>query len=249
MKVLLVGGSGLVGSSIAPYLLRRHEVRVLDIHPPDREGIEFVRGSICDAEVVARALEGCDTFINMVMKGPQRGTSTEQSIELIVSNYEVNTLGLHLLLYGAQQVGIRYGVHTSTMTVHDRNRTWYGQEEGLPLDSPSVYGLTKGLGEDICRYFARWFDMSIVALRITGPRRRTDYLTERRGRSADFQGPIFATDEEDLARAYLSAFEVAAVGHGRFEAIFIAGDEGEQHHNLTKARRVLGWVPESQRYI
>lgn len=126
------------------------------------------------------------------------------------------------------------------MTVHDRNRTWYGQEEELPLDSPSVYGLTKGLGEEICGYFARWFDMSIVALRITGPRGRTDCLTERRGRSADFQGPIFATDEEDLARTYLSALEVASVGHGRFEAVFIAGDSGEQHNDLTKARRVLG---------
>ena len=106
-------------------------------------------------------------FINLVMNGAQGGASTEQSIPLIMSNYEVNTLGLHVLLYTAQELGIRRGVHTSTMSVHYRARTWYHQEESVPLDSPSVYGLTKSLGERICAYFAQWFDMNIIALRIT----------------------------------------------------------------------------------
>ena len=54
------------------------------------------------------------------MNGAQGGASTEQSIPLIMSNYEVNTLGLHVLLYTAQELGIRCGVHTSTMSVHYR---------------------------------------------------------------------------------------------------------------------------------
>lgn len=249
MKVLLVGGSGHVGTIIAPYLATRHELRVLDLRPPANDSIEFMTGSIDDPETLTRALSGCDTFINLVMNGPQGGTSTEQSIDLIVSNYTVNTLGLHLLLYQAQSLGINYGVHTSTMTVHHRGRTWYGQEEDVPFDTPSVYGLTKGLGEQICQYFARWFDMSIIALRITTPRARATYLQERRTRPRDFQGPLFDTDEEDLARAYLSALEVASVGRARFDAFFIAGDEKEQHHNLTKARRQLDWGPQSQRYL
>ena len=44
---------------------------------------------------------------------------------------------------------------------------------------------------------------------------------------------LYVTDEEDLARAYLAALTAVQVGHGRFEAIFIAGDESESEHNLS----------------
>jgi len=57
------------------------------------------------------------------------------------------------------------------------------------------------------------------------------------------------TDEEDLARAYVAALEAVQVGHGRFDAMFIASDEHEQEHNLSKARRLLGWQPMSQRLL
>lgn len=257
MKVLLVGGSGMVGTFITPYLAERHSLRVLDPRPPTAAGVEYVNGSISDPDDVRGALDGCDVFINLVMNGGQGGASTEQSVPLIESNYEVNTLALHLFLYTAQELGIRRGVHTSTMSVHYRGRTWYPQEEAVPFDSPSVYGLTKGLGEVICAYFARWFDMNIIALRITGPRPRERFLEERRTRPAGFEesrgldgaGPIFVTDEEDLAAAYLAALEAVQVGHGRFDAVFIAGDEDEANHNLSKARRLLGWEPRSQRYL
>jgi nucleoside-diphosphate-sugar epimerase len=257
MKVLLVGGSGMVGTFVTPYLAEHHSLRVLDPRSPIADDVEHIEGSICDPQAVRRALDGCDAFINLVMNGAQGGATTEQSVPLIMSNYEVNTLGLHVLLYTAQELGIRRGVHTSTMSVHYRARTWYPQEEYVPLDSPSVYGLTKSLGELICAYFARWFDMNIIALRITGPRPREQFLEERRHRQPGFEhsrgpdgaGPIFATDEEDLAAAYLAALEAVQVGHGRFDAVFIAGDEDEANHNLSKARRLLGWEPRSQRYL
>jgi nucleoside-diphosphate-sugar epimerase len=247
----------MVGTFITPYLAERHTLRVLDLRPPAASGVEYIEGSISDPESVRRALDGCDAFINLVMNGAQGGASTDQSLPLILSNYEVNTLGLHLLLYIAQGLGIRAGVHTSTMSVHYRGRTWYGQEEDVPLDTPSVYGLTKSLGEVICAYFARWFDMNIIALRITGPRPRERFIEERRHRPSEFEhtkgtdgaGPIFVTDEEDLAAAYLAALDEVQVGHGRFEAVFIAGDEREAQHNLSKARRLLDWEPKSQRYI
>jgi nucleoside-diphosphate-sugar epimerase len=251
MKVLLVGGSGNVGSFITPYLREHHQLRVLDVRPPQHADVEYVEGSIANPEHVARALDGVDTFINLVMKSPQGGSVTDQTIPIIVNNYEVNTLGLHLLLFTAQSMGIKFGVHTSTMSVHYRNREWYPGEEITPLDTPSVYGLTKGFGELICQYFARWFDMNLIALRITGPRARAKYLDERRKKLADpaTASRLYVTDEEDLATAYLAALEAVKVGHGRFDAFFIAGDEGEKEHNLSKARRILGWQPRSHRHL
>ncbi|MDQ6671336.1 MAG: NAD(P)-dependent oxidoreductase [Chloroflexota bacterium] len=248
MKVLLVGGAGHVGTFVTPYLRQQHSLRVFDLRPPRHAGLEYVEGSITDPEALERALDGMDTFINMVMKSPQGGSVADQTLVQIQENYEVNTLGLHMLLWTAQGMGIKRGVHTSTMSVHYRERPFFHSEEGVPLDTPSVYGLTKGFGERICEYFARWFDMNLIGLRITGPRTRAQFLEER---AAAVPGArhLYWSDEEDLARAYLGALEAVQVGHGRFEAVFIAGDEREEEHNLSKARRLLGWSPLSQRYL
>lgn len=246
-RTLVVGGSGHVGSMLIPYLRERQEVRVLDVQPP-REDVDWVEGSATDPDAVRRALNGVDEFVNLLMRSPQGGSSTEQTVHQILENYETNTLALHMLLFVAQDVGVRRGVHTSTVSVHHRERDWFPSEESVPLDSPSVYGLTKGFGEQICKYFARWFQMSIVGLRITGPRTREEYLEER-SNPKTYDDPVYVTDEEDLARAYLKALEIAEIGSSRYDAFFIAGDEKEVTYNLSKARRVLGWQPESHRLI
>lgn len=247
MKVLLVGGSGMVGTFITPYLAQHHDLRVLDVVAPRHADlVEYVEGSIADPDDVRRALDGMDTFVDLVMRNPQGGNRTDQDLPTIINNYQVNTLGLHLLLWIAQGMGIRQGVYTSTMSVHHRDRTWYPSEESVPLDSPSAYGLTKGLGEQICAYFARWFEMRLIALRITGPRTREAYLAERR---TPIHEGLYVTDEEDLARAYLAAIEAVQVGRARFDAVWIAGDEREETHNLTKARQLLSWEPRSQRHL
>ncbi len=246
MKLLLVGGSGHVGSFVTPYLRTHHDLRVMDLVQPRHEGIEFVEGSVTDPEALERALDGVDTFIWLVMQSPQGGSVTDQSVKVIQENYEVNCKGLHLLLFTAQGMGVKRGVYTSTMSVHYRNRDYYPAEEEVALDTPSAYGLSKGFGEGICRYFARWFDMNLIALRITGPRTREQWIEQRRIPPATRPGgapPIFITDEEDLANAYLAAVDAVQVGHGRFDPIFIAGDENQNEHNLSKAKRLLGWEP------
>lgn len=251
MKVLLLGGSGHVGSFVSPYLRKEHELRVLDVRPPKHEGLEYVEGSVTDPDSLRRAFAGVDAFVWLVMRKPQGGSFRGQDVETIVENYEVNCKGLHLALFLAQEQGVTRGVYTSSMSVHWRDRAFYHQEETTPLDTPTVYGLSKGFGELICQYFARWWDMNLVALRITGPRTRGQYLAQRRDPPTPPPGvrPLLITDEEDLATAYLAALAHVRHGHGRFDAFFIAGDETEKDHNLTKAKRVLGWEPTSHRLL
>ena len=243
MKILLVGGSGHVGSFITPYLQERHDLRVFDMKPP-RHNVEFVQGSVTDPAAIERALEGMDTFIWLVMLSPQGGGVVDQDPEIIANNYEVNCKGLHTFLWVAQGLDVRKGVYTSTMSVHYRNREYYHNEDSIMLDTPSAYGVSKGFGEGICRYFARWFDMNLIALRITGPRTREQWIEEREAAREPGRGQgYFATDEEDLANAFLAAAEFVQKGHGNFEPIFIAGDENEIEINLSKAKSLLGWQP------
>jgi nucleoside-diphosphate-sugar epimerase len=239
MNLLLVGGSGLVGTCITPYLRRRHEVRVLDLVPPAHD-VEYVEGSIADPEALRRGLDGMDGFITVVMKGGQGGFTRDHTAQLAIDNYTVNCLGLHLLLLTAQEMGIRSGIHTGTMSQHHRSRTWYSGEDSVPMDGPNVYGLTKGLSEQICRYFAREFRMNLAVFRITGPSPRERYL-ERRS-SPPVLG-VIPTDEEDLADAYLAGIDFLQEGKGRFDAFFIAGDETGELVNLSKAKALLGWEP------
>ena len=228
---------------ITPYLAKEHELRVLDVRPPKHK-VDFVLGSVTDEAALTHALKGIDTFIWLVMKSPQGGSVTDQTPQVIIDNYTVNNMGLHLFLWLAQGAGVRRGVYTSTMSVHYRERDYYPSEEEVPLDTPSAYGLSKGFGEQICRYFARWFDMNLIALRITGPRTREQWLAERLSPKA-FEGKskIYVTDEEDLANAYLGALNAVQIGHGRFDAVFITGDEKGEAHNMSKAKRLLSWEP------
>jgi len=251
MKVLLLGGAGHVGSFITPYLAERHELRVLDVRPPVHPGVEYIAGSVTDPEALKVALEGMDAFIWLVMRKAQGGSFRDQDLDTIAENYDVNCKGVHLCLFVAQELGVLRGVYTSSMSVHYRARPYYPQEELVPLDTPSVYGLSKGFGELICQYFARWWDMNLIALRITGPRTRPQFLEERRNPPEPPPGtsPLYVTDEQDLANAYLAALEAVQHGHGRFDAFFIAGDEAEQEHNLSKAKRQLGWSPRAHELI
>ena len=133
MKVLLVGGAGHVGTFITPYLRPRHALRVLDLRSPTHEGLEFVQGSATDPEALRRALEGVDSFIWLVMRRGQGGSTTTQDVQTILDNYDVNTKALHLFLYLAQEAGVKRGVYTSTMSVHFRKRESYPAEELVAL--------------------------------------------------------------------------------------------------------------------
>ena len=239
MQVLLVGGSGRVGSMTMPYLKAEHQLRVLDLVPPDDPTVEFIKGSVTEPETVQQALKGVDSFIYMVMKNPTSEISSAATYQDIIANHQVNVMGVHLFLHAAKAEGIQRGIYTSTFTVHERTRNHFPSEDEVPLKNPSVYGLTKGFGESVCQYFCREHQMTITALRITGPSTRRQWL-ERRTQPKSNPVHIWWTDEEDLANAYLAAL---SSNHPSFEAIFIAGDEQQQEISLSKAKRILGWQP------
>lgn len=247
MNLLLVGGSGLVGTAITPYLQQHYRLRVLDLEPPQHDAVEYVHGSIADANCVRQALHGMDAFISMVMKSGQGGHERHHTVEQAIDNYTVNCLGHHLLLYTACELGITQGIYTSTMSVHNRKRKWYPSEDEIPLDGPDVYGLTKGFTEGVCQYFSREYDMNLLIYRITGPCSRSMFIDRIKRPPAGVK--LYYTDEEDLANAYLAGLKFLHTGHRGCEVFFISGDENHEEMDMGKARLLLGWEPVSRKRL
>jgi len=75
MKILVTGGAGYVGSTLAPLLLAEgHQVRVLDslLHGGEsllgawsHPSFQFIRGDICDQSVMQAAVSGVDAVVHL----------------------------------------------------------------------------------------------------------------------------------------------------------------------------------------
>ena len=101
MKVLLAGGSGIVGKLLIPFLKKNHTLRVFDRHAPADSSIEFQQGDITDPQALESAIKGMDAFIYLAM-----GNLEWEEWSGIDSAYDVNIKGLHFLFRTAAKQGI-----------------------------------------------------------------------------------------------------------------------------------------------
>ena len=89
MNVLVVGGSGFIGTTLVPELLDRdHEVAVLSRNPDTAalpEAVERVSGDVTAYDSIESAFEGRDAVVNLVALSPlfePPGDLTHESIHL-----------------------------------------------------------------------------------------------------------------------------------------------------------------------
>ncbi|MDX5399840.1 MAG: NAD(P)-dependent oxidoreductase, partial [Actinomycetes bacterium] len=169
MKVLLTGGTGFVGPSVAEALARRgHRIRALVRATSDRrrletiEGLEFADGDVCTADSLPPALEGVDAVVHVaaVTKGLRRD-----------DYFRVNHFGTRQLAEAAVAAGVPRFLHCSTLAVAGP----------MPLGRPSLeedapapvshYGTSKLAGEEAVRRHADKLHLTIVRPPIVyGPR-------------------------------------------------------------------------------
>lgn len=104
MNILVTGGVGFIGSHLVDSLVERgHRVRILDsiveqVHGgkvPEHlnKDAEFIRGDVCDAEAVRRALDGIDVVYHEAAE-----VGVGQSMYEIVRYVKANDLGTAVLL-------------------------------------------------------------------------------------------------------------------------------------------------------
>ena len=230
MKVLVIGGSGHVGTLVIPFLKQRHTLRLFDLRPSLDGTLEYQEGSVTDMEALLSAVQGMDALLYMAMN-LQRGPE----LEIIYSSFDVNVKGVYLALRAAHAAGITHAVHCSSMSVYDGSlEVRYFFDEDMPPDARGLYGFTKRLGEEVCRNACYLNGMSVNALRMCLPISREKWLAQ-----AVPGKPSIATDGEDVARAMLAALEY----RNGFQAFQLSGDYENKIMNMSKAKRLLGWEP------
>lgn len=230
MRLLLIGGSGLVGSLIIPYLVQDHEIVVYDLNPPAAgPDVDYRPGSVEDFDGLRAAMDGIDVAVYLAMN-PKRDWGSVPTAALA---FDINVKGLYLAWWAAAEAGVWHGVHASTMSVY-RTRPEGYPDETVPPDAAEFYGFTKTLGEQVCRHATEHRGLSINSLRLCHPR-------------PDDEWPVPGDDLESIisTRAGDVAAAVEAALHHRdgYQTFTISGDVDQRRSQWGKAERVLGWRP------
>ncbi|HKK52593.1 MAG TPA: NAD-dependent epimerase/dehydratase family protein [Myxococcota bacterium] len=145
MRALVTGGSGFLGRAIVRRLLDRGaEVRSLSRGSrPGSEipGVEPVRGDVADAEILARALAGCEIVFHTAARVGGWGPWDDYQ--------RTNVEGTARLISACRRQGVRKLVYTSTPSVVHGGGDIEGGDESLPYASrfEAAYPETKARAE------------------------------------------------------------------------------------------------------
>lgn len=173
---LVTGGAGFIGSHIATALAERGDrVRVLDdlsagfeknlAHLGDR--VELIRGSVCDAEAVGRAAEGCELIFHQAAIA-----SVPASLRVPLDSHAATMTGTVQVLDAARRGGVRRVVMAASAAAYG-DQASAAKRETDPARPLSPYAASKLASELYCQAFTAAFGLETVALRyfnVFGPR-------------------------------------------------------------------------------
>lgn len=176
MRLLITGGAGFIGSHMAENFVNKGwEVVVLDnFLTGKRENLshisgklKIVEGDIRNTSIVNEVMEGCDAVIHLAALA-----SVPASFNDPIGTYEVNFMGTQNVLEAARQNKVKRVTFASSSAVYGDTQTFPINEE-TPDNPLSPYGVSKLLGEKLCRFYNTAFGLSVVIFRffnVYGPR-------------------------------------------------------------------------------
>ncbi len=260
MNVLVTGGSGFIGSNLVRLLLsERPDWKVvnldkltyagnaenladLDGHPRYR----FVRGDICNGELVAEVLrrEGIDAVMHLAAE-----SHVDRSILAPAVFIDTNVRGTQVLLEAARELGVERFIHVSTDEVYGSLGPTGLFTEETPLAPSSPYSASKASSDLLALAYAHTFRQPVVVTRCSnnyGPYQFPEKLIPLMIANAlrDIPLPVYGDGMnvrdwihvEDHCRGLVAALE-----KGRAGQIYNFGAASERH-NIDIVKRVLDLV-------
>ncbi len=231
MKVLILGGAGMLGPYVVPLLQHDHELLVTDITPLqiDFRG-EFRQVDVANLDHVMDAAAGMDAIINLSVLRQDRQLA-----------FDVNTLGCYNMMTAAVEHGIRRVINTGPhFTVAGPSYEYFdfGLNPDMPAQSgTNLYALTKMLGQEICRVFTQAHDLTVQTYLFYNFRDPADLQPERGVRP-------FSISWQNAATIFPLGLNIALEAlPSRCEIFNIFTDMPHGQFSNEKAKRVLGSEP------
>ena len=184
MRILVTGASGRIGSRTAAELLARdHDVVGFDLtsartaHPR----YQHVSGALQDRDAVGRAAAGVDAVIHL-------GALMSWNDADARAVFDANVVGTFNVVEAAAQQRVARLLFASSGEVYpETNPAYLPVDEAHPTRPSSHYGLSKLLGEETVRFFARKAGLPYVILRFS----HTQDAAELIDPDGFFAGPRF----------------------------------------------------------
>jgi len=178
-RVLITGGAGMIGSTIADQLARTTDVDivVLDNFVRGRRAnlasaeatgkVEVIDGDIRDRETVAKAASGVDVvFHQAAIRITQCAEEPRLALEVLVD-------GTFNVIEAAVDAGVRKVVSASSASVYGLAEEFPTTEHQHPYGNRTLYGAAKAFNEGLLRSFNDMAGLDYVGLRyfnVYGPR-------------------------------------------------------------------------------
>jgi len=193
-KVLVTGGAGFIGSSVADYLLERGDdvvivdemndyydvnikeanLRHLKENYPDEGRVAIYKGDICDEEFMLNLFETeCPQWVcHMAARAGVR-PSIQDPFVYIHSNIKGTTQLMEL----SHRFGVKNFVFASSSSVYGGSKSTYFSEEENVDNPVSPYAASKKACELLSYTYHHLYKLNVTALRfftVYGPRGRPD---------------------------------------------------------------------------
>ena len=257
-KLLITGGSGLLGRFVVDEMSERCDVSVLDIKPPIQE-IAYLETDILDLDAVSAAVAGQDAIIHLA--GIDDGNDYPDA-----DYFRTNVQGTWNLLHAAEAASVRKVIVASSTAVYGVGRD--RMPDYLPMDEEHVqrptatYSLTKQIIEVKSLSFVARGNLAIVCLRptlIVRPEREAAILAQLALADPDSdppgdddaaggESPYGALSvlrsyvrSQDAARCFRLALDYDARSFDVFNVGASDGIGGEE--TLPRLERVYGRLP------
>ena len=169
MKILVTGGLGFIGCNFVRYMADKAEIIVIDAlkygsNENNLKGLDykFVRGDICDYELMTELVKGVDAIINFAAE-----THVDRSISNPFAFIESNVIGTYTILEAMRKVNLEVKlVHVGTDEVYgDIEKGSFKEDDMLKPSSP--YSASKASADLIVMAYVRTYGLNAVITRCT----------------------------------------------------------------------------------
>lgn len=182
-KVLVTGGTGLIGSHLVELLLERGaNVRTV-VHsrslPIKLENVEIVRGDLTKWNACVKAVKDVEYVFHLAAFVGGVGRNVAHPAGMFTPNMLMNTQ----MLEAARLENVERYLYTSSACIYPGDLEYFVEDkgwEGPPAQSNASYGWVKRMGEFQAQAYSEEFDMKIAIVRPTnayGPRDNFDLET------------------------------------------------------------------------